>query len=119
MRVCYEKLTGKLIEAQSGGDYLDFGPQSTSTNDQMEAETVAYRQSNLETLRANAISHGWSANDIVVEFATPEEWSVFINQIKSENAEINKAAREAATKIEEDKFNAAVDARVAAFLAKK
>lgn len=56
MRVCIEKATGKLIEAQSGGDVLG----------------------HLDTLLQNAISAGYSEADIEVSFVTDVEYQAIL-----------------------------------------
>lgn len=57
MRVCIEKLTGKLIEAQSGGDT----PQ------------------HLQTLITNAINAGYNENDIEAKYITDAEFDIIVN----------------------------------------
>jgi len=52
MRVCINKKTGELIEAQSGGS----------------------EESHLEALKENALNIGYKAKDIEVKFITDEEY---------------------------------------------
>lgn len=58
MRVCIEKLTGKLIESQSGGDEND--PQY------------------LQALITNAINAGYNETDIEAKYITDEEFDTMM-----------------------------------------
>lgn len=65
MRVCINKSTGKLIESQSGGE----------SHPNQEINDEEYAQTNLDTLRQNAINAGYKAEDIEVKFVTDEEFA--------------------------------------------
>jgi len=68
MRVCMEKLTGKLIESQSGGEmHLDPG-----IDDEEYASTC------LDTLRQNAIRAGHLEKDIEVKFVDDKEFKALV-----------------------------------------
>lgn len=68
MRICIEKVTGKLIEAQSGGE----------THSSPKIDNKKYAQMNLETLLQNAINMGYKEKDIEVKFVTNEEYQVIV-----------------------------------------
>ena len=72
MRVSINKLTGKMIESQSGGE----------THPDPKIDDKAYAEANLETLRQNAINQGYSEKDIEVKFATPEEYETLMEANK-------------------------------------
>lgn len=92
MRVCINKTTGKLIEAQSGG--------KTHPN----VNNEEYALANLEVLRQNAINAGYKKEDIEVKFVTDEEFEAIPRPevIKTEEQlneeKINKKTRELAIK---------------------
>ena len=65
MRVCINKLTGKLIESQSGGD---------DRPELMEAR--------LDTLKQNALHAGYLEADIEVKFVTDIEFEVIMEAMK-------------------------------------
>lgn len=65
MRICLEKLTGKLIESQSGGD---------DNPDLMETR--------LDTLKQNAINAGYAEADIEVRWVTDEEYAAILEANK-------------------------------------
>ena len=66
VRVCINGTTGKLIESQSGGR------THPKIDDKIYAET------NLETLRQNAINAGYDLKDIEVKFVTQEEYEILM-----------------------------------------
>ena len=72
MRVSINKLTGKLIESQSGGE----------THPNPEIDDTKYAQMNLETLRQNAINAGYKENEVEVKFVTDEEFEVLMEATK-------------------------------------
>jgi len=69
MRVSINKLTGKLIESQSGGE----------THANPKIDNKGYAEMNLETLRQNAIYAGHLEKDIEVKFVTDTEFKVIID----------------------------------------
>ena len=62
MRVSINKLTGKMIESQSGGETQD----------------------HLNTLFQNALSAGYKAEDIEVKFVTNEEFQILSKETEPE-----------------------------------
>ena len=85
MRVCIEKLTGKLIESQSGGE-VDRLPQTVEMTDE---EYVQYLTAcdNLEfgrlnTLIQNAINAGYDEADIEAKYVTDAEFAVIMEANK-------------------------------------
>jgi len=68
MRVSINKLTGKMIESQSGGE----------THPDPQIDDGVYAEANLETLRQNAINAGHSEKDIEVKFVTQEEYETLL-----------------------------------------
>ena len=58
MRVCIDKKTGKLIEAQSGGD----------------------KQEHLNTLINNAILQGYKAGDVEAKFVEDSEFKTLLDE---------------------------------------
>ena len=66
MRVSINKLTGKMIEPQSGGE----------THPDPNIDDEEYALMNLETLKQNAINAGHLKKDIEVKWVTDEEWAV-------------------------------------------
>jgi len=65
MRVAINKLTGKLIESQSGGDDIP---------ELMEAR--------LDTLKQNALNAGYAEADIEVKFVTDVEFASIMESMK-------------------------------------
>jgi len=109
MRVCINKLTGKLIESQSGGDqlpseqikklitdwyYSKYGKWYSPTRSldellaefkpEVDAAIREYGQGQLDTLRQNAINAGHLEADIEVKFVTDEEYQAIIEAEKPE-----------------------------------
>ena len=68
MRISINKLTGKMIESQSGGE----------THPDPKIDDVVYAKANLETLRQNAINAGYSEEDIEVKFVTQEAYEALM-----------------------------------------
>jgi len=60
MRVCIEKLTGRLIECQSGGE----------------------TQEHLDTLIQNAVNAGHKPEDVEVKFVTDAEFAEIVEKMK-------------------------------------
>ena len=89
VRVSLNKLTGKLIEMQSGGYDIIF-PAGMS-----EQEKAAYleqhRQNNLNIMIQNAVNCGANAEEVEAKFVTEEEYSV----IYAEATRPEREAREA------------------------
>jgi len=77
MRVSINKLTGKMIESQSGGE----------THPDPEINDAVYAEASLETLRKNAVGWGFSEKDIEVKFVTDEEFEVLLEVSKPEPTE--------------------------------
>jgi len=77
MRVSINKLTGKMIESQSGGE----------THPDPKIDDKIYAEANLETLRQNAINAGYSKKEIEVKFVTQEEYETLIEISKPEPTE--------------------------------
>jgi len=69
MRVCIEKSTGKLIEAQSGGE----------THPDPKIDDKDYADMNLETLRQNAINLGYNLKNIEIKFVTNIEYQTILD----------------------------------------
>ena len=72
MRVSINKLTGKMIESQSGGE----------THPDPKIDDEVYAETNLETLRQNAINQGHLEKDIEVKFVTQEEFEALMEVSK-------------------------------------
>ena len=72
MRVSINKLTGKMIEGQSGGE----------SHPDQKIDDKVYAEANLETLRQNAINQGYLEKDIEVKFVTPEEYEALMKASK-------------------------------------
>lgn len=66
MRVSINKVTGKLIESQSGGE----------THPDPKVDDKEYAKMNLEILRQNAINAGYKAKDVEVKFVTDKEFEI-------------------------------------------
>ena len=77
MRVSINKLTGKMIESQSGGE----------THPDPKVDDTVYAEMNLETLRQNAVNAGYSEKDTEVKFVTQEEYETLIEASKPEPTE--------------------------------
>ena len=77
MRVSINKLTGKMIESQSGGE----------THPDPKINDEEYALINLDTLRQNAIRAGHLEKDIEVKFATQEEYETLLEASKPEPTE--------------------------------
>ena len=71
MRICIEKSTGKLLEAQGSGE----------THPNPKIDNKEYAQMNLETLKQNAINAGYKEEDIEVKFVTDAEYQVIMEAI--------------------------------------
>jgi len=87
MRISINKLTGKMIESQSGGE----------THPNPEINDEEYALANLATLRQNAINAGYTEEDIEVKFVTDEEFAEImmvinepIKQKREKQIELNK-----------------------------
>lgn len=127
MQVCVEKLTGKLIESQSGGDQLHphqiqkviteafdakyknekVKPKKTLEElviefaPELEIATKEYRQFNLNAPLQNAINQGYKEEDVEVKFVTDAEFQVIMEaQPKPEPTEeqINEEKIQAKTR---------------------
>ena len=72
MRISINKLTGKMIESQSGGE----------THPDPKIDDEAYAEANLETLRQNAINQGYLEKDIEVKFVAQEEYETLMEASK-------------------------------------
>jgi hypothetical protein len=70
MRICIELATGKLIEAQTGGEGLHL-PEGE--------EREAYRVASLEALRTNAILAGYLPDAISVSFVSDVEGAALLS----------------------------------------
>ena len=77
MRVSINKLTGKMIESQSGGE----------THPDPKIDDKEYAAMNLKTLKQNAINQGHLEKDIEVKFATQEEYETLLEASISEPTE--------------------------------
>ena len=77
MRVSINKLTGKMIESQSGGE----------THPDPKINDKEYALTNLDTLRQNAIRAGHLEKDIEVTFVTQEEYETLLEASKPEPIE--------------------------------
>ena len=77
MRVSINKLTGKMIESQSGG----------KTHPDPKIDDAEYAAMNLETLKQNAINAGHLEKDIEVKFATQGEYETLLEASKPEPTE--------------------------------
>jgi len=72
MRVSINKLTGKMIESQGGGEtHLD-----------PKIDDVVYAEANLETLRQNAINAGHLEEDVEVKYVTDAEFAAIMEAEK-------------------------------------
>lgn len=71
MRISINKLTGKLIEAQSGGE----------THPNPKIDDKEYALMNLETLKQNALNQGYKEEDIEVKFVSDEEYQTIMDAI--------------------------------------
>jgi len=103
VRVCIDKDTGKMIESQSGG------------RTHPKIDDKVYAETNLETLRQNAINSGYNLKDIEVKFVTDVEFKelietskpiptteqIYEEQIKLKEKEILR--RQAITELEKEK----------------
>ena len=72
--ISINKLTGKMIESQSGGE----------THPDPKIDGVAYAKANLETLRQNAVNAGYALKDVEVKFVTQEEYEILLEASKPE-----------------------------------
>jgi len=77
MRVSINKLTGKMIESQSGGE----------THPDPKIDDEEYALTNLDTLRQNAIRAGHLEKDIEVKFVTEVEHAALMEANKPEPTE--------------------------------
>ena len=77
MRVSINKLTGKMIEAQSGGE----------THPDPKINDTEYALMNLDTLRQNAIRAGHLEKDIEVKFVTDAEYETLLEALIPEPTE--------------------------------
>ena len=87
-RACIEKVTGKLIEMQSGGkverlSWMEWSLSVKEPKDRSEekyqeylAECDALEASRLDTLKQNALNAGYKEEEIEVKWVTNEEWQV-------------------------------------------
>jgi hypothetical protein len=91
-RIALEKATGKIIEIQGGGYVLELG--SNISEKEKSDKLKTYQDSNLDTLKKNALSSGYKEKDIEVKWITDEETKVFYKQIEDENAKIPKEPTE-------------------------
>lgn len=72
MRVSINKLTGKMIESQSGGE----------THPNPKINNNKYARTCLNTLLWNAVNAGHKEEDVEVKFVTDEEFNVFLEASK-------------------------------------
>jgi len=72
MRVSINKLTGKLIEAQSGGE----------THPNPEIDNKEYVRVNLDVLLQNAVNAGYKKDEVEVKFVTDEEFEMLMETTK-------------------------------------
>ena len=72
MRVSIDKLTGKMIESQSGGE----------THPDLKIDDKAYAAANLEVMLQNAINAGHKLEDIEVKYVTDAEYEALIEASK-------------------------------------
>jgi len=77
MRVSINKLTGKLIECQSGG----------RTHPDPKINDGEYALTNLDVLRQNAIRAGHLEKDIEVKFVTDAEYETLLEALIPEPTE--------------------------------
>lgn len=92
MRVCIEKITGKLIESQSGGE----------THPNPKIDDKEYAQTNLNTLLQNAINAGYEEKDIEIKFVTDAEFQIIMDaQPKPEPTEEQVTEKRIQTRIRE------------------
>ena len=89
MRVSINKLTGKMIESQSGGE----------THPDSKVDDEEYALTNLDTLRQNAIRAGHLEKDIEVKFVTDAEHAALMEALIPEPTEAQ--LYEAAIKVKE------------------
>jgi hypothetical protein len=87
-RICTEIKTGKLIEMQGEGYDLHLDPNIGQK--EKDDKLKAYQDTNLDTLKKNAISQGYKEEDIEVKFITNEEAKIVFKQIEDDNAKIPK-----------------------------
>lgn len=93
MRVSINKLTGKMLEAQSGGGV------DRSFNKVCNKEWDALEAMRLDTLLQNAIRAGYLEKDIEVKFVTDAEYAILMEASKPEPTEAQ--LYEAAIKVKE------------------
>ena len=98
MRVCVNKLTGKLIESQSGGE-VDRIPQDENVSDEEYAEYLnscdAFEAARLGTLYQNALNAGYNKANIEVKYVTDKEYQAILEYtIALTPEEILKAEQE-------------------------
>ncbi len=90
MRVCIEKLTGKLIESQSGGE-VEHKPKDDAISDKEYAAYIllcdTLEEQRLNTLKQNALNTGYLENDIEVKFVTDVEFEAIMEASKPEPTE--------------------------------
>jgi len=78
-RACIEKVTGKLIEMQSGGKVERRAQSKEETKEQYQEyidACDALEAMRLDTLRKNALNAGYKEEEIEVKWVTNEEWQV-------------------------------------------
>lgn len=80
MRVSINKLTGRLIESQSGGDMPPINPDWTP--EELNAAIAAYRAANLQTLIDNAVRQGHKAEEIEAKFIPYKDLPALIEASK-------------------------------------
>ena len=112
MRVSINKLTGKMIESQSGG----------KTHPDPKIDDKVYSEANLKTLRQNAINQGHLEKDIEVKFVTPEEYETLLEASKPvpTEAELTELAiTEKMVEISDRELRAKAIAELEAIIAEK
>ena len=87
MRVCIEKLTGKLIGSQSGGE-VERLQKNEKISDKEYAEYLvdcdALEANRLDTLKQNAVNAGYKETDIEVKYVTDAKFQVIMDANKPE-----------------------------------
>ncbi len=89
MRVCIDKLTGKLIESQGGGeveqlpiDNPSFFDKTFADYEEYIAECEALEAMRLKTLLQNALNAGYIEANIEVKYVTDVEYQAILEANK-------------------------------------
>lgn len=83
-RVCINKITGRLIEMQSGGK-IERLPKTDTVKDeeysQYLADCAKIEAERLNTLRTNAINQGYTDAEIEVRWVMDEEYAALVADV--------------------------------------